>query len=177
MYSSGVTEPDRPLRVLFIHGLEGSPRGAKARYLAARFDAHTPAMDTSDLEGSIATQARAVRELAPDVVVGSSYGGAVAVALLARGAWRGPTVLLAPAAGRLDLGDALPEGVTVTVVHASRDAIIPREDSEALAATGTPGRVRLVVVDDEHRLDSLLAGDGLAELVREAATRGPVGGA
>ena len=59
----------------------------------------------------------------------------------------------------------------MTVVHASRDAIIPPEDSEALAATGTPGRVRLVVVDDEHRLDSLLAGDGLAALVRETVAR------
>lgn len=162
---------DRPLRVLFIHGLEGSPQGAKARYLAARFDARTPAMDTSDLEGSIAAQAHAVVDFAPDVVVGSSYGGAVAVALLARGAWRGPTVLLAPAAGRLDVGNALPEGVAVTVVHAARDAIIPREDSEALAATGTAGRVRLVVVDDEHRLDTLLAGDGLAAIVRETAAR------
>jgi predicted esterase len=80
-------------------------------------------------------------------------------------------VLLAPAAGRLDITDPLPEGVAVTVVHATRDAIIPRAHSEALAATGSPDRVRLVVVDDEHRLDTLLAGDGLADLVRETWSR------
>jgi hypothetical protein len=57
------------------------------------------------------------------------------------------------------------------VVHATRDAIIPRAHSEALAATGSPDRVRLVVVDDEHRLDTLLAGDGLADLVRETWSR------
>ena len=166
-----MSDLQRSLRVLFIHGLEGSPQGAKSQYLAARFDAHTPSMDTSDLPGCIETRARAVASFGPDVVVGSSYGGAVAVALLARGAWRGPTVLLAPAAGRLDITDPLPEGVPVTVVHAARDAIIPREHSEALAATGSPDRVRLVVVDDEHRLDTLLAGDGLADLVRETWAR------
>ena len=37
-----------PERVLFIHGLEGSPQGAKARLFAEHFEASTPAMDTAD---------------------------------------------------------------------------------------------------------------------------------
>jgi len=37
----------------------------------------------------------------PDVVVGSSFGGAVALLMVLAGMWRGPTVLLAPAWGRL----------------------------------------------------------------------------
>ena len=36
-----------------------------------------------------------------------------------------------------------------------------------LAATGTPGLVRLREVDDGHRLTGLLAGEALADLVRE----------
>ena len=44
---------DRPLRVHFIHGLESSPQGEKARFFAAHFDAVTPSMDTRDLEGAI----------------------------------------------------------------------------------------------------------------------------
>ena len=36
------------LRVQFIHGLEGSPQGNKARILARHFQTRTPAMDTSD---------------------------------------------------------------------------------------------------------------------------------
>jgi predicted esterase YcpF (UPF0227 family) len=86
------------LRVHFIHGLEGSPQGAKPRFLAEHFDTVAPAMDTSDLPGAIATQEAALAASAPDVLVGSSFGGAIAVDLLARGVWRGPTVLLAPAA-------------------------------------------------------------------------------
>jgi len=40
-------------------------------------------------------------EFVPDVVVGSSFGGAVALLLVLAGEWKGPTVLLAPAWGRL----------------------------------------------------------------------------
>jgi alpha-beta hydrolase superfamily lysophospholipase len=89
---------DEKLRVLFIHGLEGSPQGTKARTLGAAFHTETPAMDTRDFEGSVAHLAERVRRFEPDVVVGSSFGGGVAVALLQREQWRGPTLLLAQAA-------------------------------------------------------------------------------
>ena len=69
-----------PLRVQFIHGLEGSPQGAKARLLAEHFEARTPAMDTADFEACVALQASSLRDFEPDVLVGSSFGGAVAVA-------------------------------------------------------------------------------------------------
>ena len=156
-----------PLRVQVIHGLESNPQGAKARFLAAHFDATAPAMDTRDLEGAIAAQAEALRAFRPDVLVGSSFGGAVAVALLDRGLWRGPTVLLAPAAARLDVPNRLPDGVTVTVAHGVRDEIIPLEDSRALVAGRDPSRVRLIEVDDGHRLQSLVDTGALAALVRE----------
>ena len=161
----------RRLRVQFIHGLEGSPQGAKPTFLARHFDTTAPAMDTRDLEGCIATQAAALATIGPDVVVGSSYGGAVAVALLDRGLWRGPTVLLAPAAARLGVPNALPEGVTVTIVHGVDDEVIPLADSRALAATGSAGRVGLIEVADDHRLRTLLDPGALAEIVRETYER------
>ena len=48
------------LRVQFIHGLEGSPQGTKARLLSRHFDTLTPAMDTSDFEACVAVQADAL---------------------------------------------------------------------------------------------------------------------
>lgn len=167
---------ERRLAVHFIHGLESNPQGSKARFLAEHFDATTPSMDTRDLEGAIATQAAALHDAreagrGPDVLVGSSFGGAIAVALLARGLWRGPTLLLAQAAAKIGIHDPLPEGVAVTLVHGVRDAIVPIEDSRALAQTGTAGRVLLEEVDDEHRLASLVESGRLAELVRELHAR------
>ena len=159
------------LRVHFIHGLEGTPQGAKPRFLAEHFDTVAPAMDTSDLPGAIATQEAALAASAPDVLVGSSFGGAIAVDLLARGVWRGPTVLLAPAAARLDVANRLPDGVAVTVVHGVDDDVIPLADSRALAATGTPSLVRLVEVVDDHRLKSLLDTGSLADIVRDTHAR------
>lgn len=171
-----MSENEERLRVHFIHGLESSPKGDKARFFAAHFDATTPSMDTRDLEGSIATQAAALAAAraagrAPHVLVGSSFGGAIAVALLARGHHHGPTLLLAQAADKLGIHDPLAEGVAVTLVHGIHDDVVPIEDSRALAATGSPGLVELVEVDDGHRLATLVASGRLAALVRELHER------
>jgi predicted esterase len=158
-----------PLRVQFIHGLESSPGSSKAVYLARHFDAETPAMDTSDFEGAVASQARELARFSPGVVVGSSFGGVVALALLQRGVFRGPTLLLAPAHRHFHVEERVPDGVAVVLVHGHRDDVVSIEGSRSLARTGTPGLVELVEVDDEHRLGSLLEGDRLAELVRRVA--------
>ncbi len=162
---------DPLLRVIFLHGLESSPRGDKARYLAARFEALTPAMDTSDFAACVALAAESIASHEPHVVVGSSFGGAVAMAVLQQKLWRGPTLLLAPAGKKLGLDNVLPPGVPVTIVHGRHDAVVPPADSLALAATGDPVIVKLLEVDDEHRLASLIAGERLAELVHEIHTQ------
>jgi hypothetical protein len=166
MNASDARDRQEPLRVQFVHGLEGNPQGTKARLLAEHFDALIPAMDTHDFEASVGTQAEAVRDFAPDVLVGSSFGGAVAVALLDRGIWRGPTLLLAQAAIRYDVNAKLPENVTVWLVHGLRDELIDVEDSRRLAATGSPDRVRLIEVDDDHPLHDSVARGDLVDWVR-----------
>ena len=155
------------LRVQFIHGLESSPRGTKAQILAASFEALTPAMDTGDFAGCVALQAETVERFAPDVLVGSSFGGAVAVALLQRGSWHGPTLLLAQAAVKLHLPVQLPTPAPVWLVHGTRDDIVDPEDSRRLAAAGAPERVRLIEVDDDHKLQTTVASGRLVSLVRE----------
>ena len=161
------------MRVLFVHGLESSPKGTKAVYLANEFETLTPPMNTGDFEACMAQQAAAIKAFKPDVVVGSSFGGLVAVQLLASGAWSGPTLLLAQASFRLDPDASLPEGVPVLLVHGTRDEIIPVEHSRRLATTGTPGLVRLIEVDDTHRLVTLVETGRLADYVRQVATRRP----
>lgn len=151
----------------FIHGLEGSPRGTKGRYLARHFETRAPAMDTRDFEGCVTQQAEALAAFRPDVLVGSSFGGAVAVALLDRGLWRGPTLLLAQGSQHLGQAAPLPEGVTVWLVHGTKDALIDAEDSRALARTGSPDRVRVIEVDDDHALHQSVQNDRLRGWVQD----------
>jgi predicted esterase YcpF (UPF0227 family) len=59
-------------KILFLHGKESGPTGSKARWLAERYGAVTPAIDTSVFETAV-TQARdAVTREKPDLVIGSS---------------------------------------------------------------------------------------------------------
>jgi predicted esterase len=161
------------LRVQFAHGLESSPQGNKARLWAQEFEALTPAMNTADFESCVEVHAGALASFEPDLLIGSSFGGAVAVALLERGLWRGPTLLLAQAALHYRPEARLPEGVAVTLVHGLADDVVPIEQSRALARTGTPALVRLVEVDDDHALSALVASGELVELARAAAATRP----
>ena len=158
------------LRVQFAHGLEGSPQGAKARLFAEHFDARTPAMDTADFESCVALHAAELERFQPDVLVGSSFGGAVVLALLQRGHWRGRTLLLAPAGRHRGLPVELPEGVRVWIVHGTRDSLVDPADSRALARAGRAGDVRLLEPDDDHPLHATTSSGRLVEIVRELAS-------
>jgi pimeloyl-ACP methyl ester carboxylesterase len=162
-------EEPRKLRVQFAHGLESSPHGHKAVFLAQRFLTRTPAMDTSDFALCVEQQARTLREFQPDVLVGSSFGAAVVVELLNRGDWQGPTLLLAQAAVKLRGAQKLPKHVPVLLVHGVRDDVIPVEDSRRLARTGSRRMVKLIEVGDDHSLASLVETGQLSDLVRQAA--------
>jgi hypothetical protein len=127
-------------------------------------------METSDFAASVATQADALADFRPDVVVGSSFGGAVAVALLQRAVWRGPTLLLAQAALRMGLAAELPPALPIWLVHAAGDDVVPLAESRVLAAAGDPAFVRLIEVEDDHALHAWVAGGQLVETVRALAT-------
>lgn len=158
-------DTNRKLRVQFIHGLESSPQSTKAQVLAEHFDARTPGMQTDDFEGCVEQQHATLLEFQPDVLVGSSFGGGVAVALLQRGLWTGPTLLLAQAALRMDLPCELPEGVPVWIVHGTGDDLVDPEESRRLAATGSEDQIRLIEVDDDHPLRTSVANGSLVDWV------------
>jgi predicted esterase len=159
------------LRVQFAHGLESSPQGSKARLFAAYFDARTPSMNTRNLASCVQVHAQTLQDFRPDVLIGSSFGGAVVVELLARGLWKGPTLLLAQAALHYDPAARLPEAVPVTLVHARQDDVVDIEQSRKLARTGSPGLVELIERDDDHALTRLVESGELVSLVERVAAR------
>jgi predicted esterase len=159
------------IRVQFAHGLESSPQGNKARLFAEHFTALTPSMNTRDFAQCVDVHARALEVFRPNLLVGSSFGGALAVALLMRGLYKGPTLLLAQAALRYIPDARLPAGVSVTLVHARQDDVVPFQDSEQLAQTGTPELVRLLAREDDHALSALCASGELSALVGECFDR------
>lgn len=153
------------IRVQFAHGFESSSQGNKARLLAQHFTAQTPTMNTRDFESCVEVHARVLQAFQPHVLVGSSFGGAVVVELLARGLYTGPTLLLAQAAVHYRPEAHLPAGVPVMLVHAPDDDVIPFAGSERLARTGTPGLVELLTRDDDHALSKLCQSGELVQLV------------
>jgi len=160
------------LRVLFIHGKESTPHGTKAKRLAESFDTFGEQMDTSDFEGSVALQAEAIRKHQPDVLVGSSFGGAVLCALLTRGLWNGPSVLLAPATRLYDPNATLPPHVPVVLVHGTSDDVVPVALGRTLARTGTASSTVYYEVDDDHRLTRSVERGDLFDYVQEAYALG-----
>lgn len=174
----GEVKSRRRLRVQFVHGLESSPQSTKARVLAERFESRTPAMDTSDFDACVAVQRAVLEDFEPDVLVGSSFGGAVVVELLQRGAWRGPTLLLAQAALKRGQAARLPERVPIWIVHGTADELIDCDESRTLAAAGTPEWVRYIEVDDDHALRASVRSGRLVEWVEGVAVHaaGSAGG-
>ena len=85
------------MKIVFLHGLESSPNSTKATHLRAHgHDVVAPHLPKDLWEHSVMEARRAIEEHQPDVVVGSSRGGAVAmVAMMATP--RVPAVLIAPA--------------------------------------------------------------------------------
>ncbi|MDP2342778.1 MAG: hypothetical protein Q8O67_17615 [Deltaproteobacteria bacterium] len=180
------------MKIVFLHGLEGSPTGSKPTWLKnAGHDVTAPELDTTLVRshlarwvagGSPSTSSSASWALAPaaweaplatarqalkaggvDVVVGSSFGGGLALELVRLGLWRGPLVLLAPA-GRKLFGITSVEAPRVGILHGRCDDVVPLADSLALAEHAR-SEVTLRVVDDDHRLTASVAAGLMGELL------------
>jgi alpha/beta superfamily hydrolase len=158
-------------RILFLHGLESKPGGSKSRFLAERYGAVTPALGCSApleprmIDAALAVARAAIAEHDPELIVGSSFGGAITVRLLREGDFRGPAVLIAPAARKITGDDALPDGTRALILHGDLDEVVPHEDSVALAKTGGWGVELRTVHGGDHRLNVILEDGQLAAAI------------
>ena len=100
---------DPDLKILYLHGLDGSPNGKKAELLKKNWSAFCPPIRTNDLRSlredyssipwqnipqdkkdaamkqSIADAKDAINYIKPDVIIGSSMGGSILFRLAKEG--------------------------------------------------------------------------------------------
>ncbi len=136
--------------VLYLHGLGSQPGGVKPTWLTSQgFTVINPALDNADFDEALRTARETFERERPDVVVGSSRGGAVAMDLDTGAV---PVVLIAPAWRKW--GDATTVGKRTVILHSRDDRVIPFADSIALvAASGLPESALKAVGDDHNMVD------------------------
>jgi len=123
-------------RLMFIHGLEGSSQGVKARLLREIF----PEMLIPDFRGSLDARMDILYKIIEDqdgwTLVGSSFGGLMgALAACEKPAQFAKLVLLAPALIWPDFARASwqPIQVPVVIYHGADDEIIPLKKVQDIA--------------------------------------------
>ena len=149
-------------KVLFLHGLESRPGGQKPKYLEQKgYCVFNPALPKSSFEESIRIAQEVVDEECPDVIVGSSRGGAVALCIEPRDA---NLVLIAPAWKRFYREHhAISVKSKCIVLHSESDDIVDISDSIQLSdLAGTS----LIKVGSCHRMNDSDALEGLLDAVK-----------
>jgi hypothetical protein len=134
--------------VLFLHGLNSTPGGTKPTYL--KDHGHTvlnPALPDDDFEAAVRIAQAEFDWHQPEVVVGSSRGGAVAMNM---NSGETPLVLLCPAWKRWGTATTVKPGTVI--LHSKADETVPFADSQELLCNSGLGELALVAAGTEHRL-------------------------
>lgn len=133
------------MKILFLHGWQSVPGGVKPTYLRAHgCQVINPKLDDDDFDRALQTAQSAFDQHHPDVIVGSSRGGAIAMNIQAGDT---PRVLLCPAWKNWGTAKRVKPGTVI--LHSRDDEVIPYEHSVELAeASGAT----LMEVGKDHRL-------------------------
>ena len=151
--------------ILYLHGWGARQGGFKPTFLAQRgYQVLNPTLPDDDFEASVAIAQRALVEGAPDVVVGSSRGGAVAMRLPLGDT---PCVLIAPAWRRF--GTSAGAARHTIILHSPADDLVPLADSQTLLQTARLPEDRLVVVGEGHYMTDHEALEALVAAIARAA--------
>jgi len=134
--------------VLFLHGWQSTPGGVKPTFLKSNLhEVVNPALPDDDFDAALRIAQAEFNRYRPDVVVGSSRGGAVAMNI---NSGNTPLVLLCPAWKRWGTARVVKPGTVI--LHSQADEVIPFADSRELLRNSGLSELRLVAVGQEHRL-------------------------
>jgi alpha-beta hydrolase superfamily lysophospholipase len=136
------------MSLLFLHGWQSAPGGRKPTYLKDHgYKVRNPRLPDDDFDAAVRIAQANYDRHHPDVVVGSSRGGAVAVNI---DSGTTPLVLLCPA--WKTWGGATTVQPNITILHSPADDVVPFEDSLELIKNSGIAESALVVVGNDHRL-------------------------
>jgi alpha-beta hydrolase superfamily lysophospholipase len=136
------------MKILFLHGWTSKPGGVKPTFLANHgHEVFNPALPDEDFAEAVRIAQAEYDRHRPDVIVGSSRGGAVAMNVRAGAT---PLVLLCPAWKKWGVARTVRPGTVI--LHSEADDVIPIAASrELLRASGLPESA-LIVIGTDHRL-------------------------
>ena len=146
------------MKVLFLHGLESTPGGRKPTTISnAGYEVIEPSLPSTSWVDSVNAAQEAYDTEQPDVVVGSSRGGAVAMA-----ADMSPRKMILIAPGWKKYCPNCTIAPTTTILHSPEDEIISFADSRLLSKMYG---AELVITGDDHRMNDSGALDKLIQTV------------
>lgn len=136
------------MKILFLHGWQSVPGGVKPTYLKDHgHEVINPALDDDDFAHAVKTAQAEFEKHQPQVVVGSSRGGAVAMNIEVGAA---KLVLLCPAWRKYGMAKTVkPDTV---ILHSRADDVVPFGDSVELAKKSG---ATVIEVGTDHRLADL----------------------
>src|SRR3954470_16440523 len=136
------------MRILFLHGWNSVPGGVKPTYLKDHgHEVINPALPHEDFTGAVRIAQAEFDQHLPQVVVGSSRGGAVAMNI---DSGEAKLVLLCPAWKKYGTARAVKPGTVI--LHSRADDVVPFADSEELVRNSGLPASALIEVGDDHRL-------------------------
>lgn len=136
------------MKVLYLHGWNSVVGGMKPTYLKSHgHEVIEPALDHEDFQAALETAQRAFDKHQPDIVVGSSRGGAVTVNLDSGSA---RLVLICPAWKKWGTAQTVKPGTQI--LHSPADDVVPFADSVELRTNSRLPDTALIEVGRDHRL-------------------------
>ena len=145
---SPVIEYNASMKILFLHGWQSVPGGVKPTFLAQHCHAViNPKLPDDDFVEAVRIAQAEFDKHKPDVVVGSSRGGAVAMDINSGDA---RLVLLCPAWKKFGTAKTVKPGTVI--LHSRADDVIRFADSEELTRNSGLLASALIQVGSDHRL-------------------------
>lgn len=136
------------MKILFLHGWNSKPGGMKPTYLLSHgHEVINPALSDHDFANAVSVAQAEYDNHKPEVVVGSSRGGAVAMNIKSGDT---PLVMLCPAWKNWGKVTTLKKGSII--LHSRNDEVIPFASSEELISKSGLDASSLWVVGNDHRL-------------------------